>query len=291
MDPDSANASFPYKLMEMVTSQMAKTTIATVVFSSCYYYETDTNVKVSTVSFSKSDTAVVTLNNAGAPKKKKKTIYLTFDDGPNKGTKNMMDIVQDEEIPVTLFIVGEHVYGSTAQSEIFDSLVSCKYFEIANHSFTHAFKNKFAKFYQVPDSVVNDFKRCADSLHLTANIIRTPGRNIWRTQLVNQTDINSSKAAADSLFANGYTITGWDLEWHYDNKLKLKNTSEEMIMQIDSMFTNAKTKTSDHLVLLAHDQVYEDPADSIELRQFIIKLKAKNEYNFELVSRYPNLKN
>ena len=125
-----------------------------------------------------------------------KTIYLTFDDGPNKGPKNMMHIVQDDEIPGTLFIVGEHVYGSTAQNAIFDSLVTCKYFEIANHSFTHAFKNKFAKFYQIPDSVLNDFKRCADSLHLTANIIRTPGRNIWRTGLINRTDINSSKAAA-----------------------------------------------------------------------------------------------
>jgi peptidoglycan/xylan/chitin deacetylase (PgdA/CDA1 family) len=270
---------------------MAKTTIATVVFTSCYYYEPDTDVKVSTVNFSKPDTAVVKLTNAGTPKKKKKTIYLTFDDGPNKGTKNMMDIVQEEEIPVTLFIVGEHVYGSTTQSAIFDSMVICKYFEIANHSFTHAFKNKFTKFYQVPDSVVNDFKRCADSLHLTANIIRTPGRNIWRTRLINQTDIKSSMAAADSLFANGYTITGWDLEWHYDNNLNLTNTSEEMMIQIDSMFTNAKTKTSDHLVLLAHDQVYEDPADSIELRKFIIKLKAKNEYNFEPVSKYPNLKN
>jgi peptidoglycan/xylan/chitin deacetylase (PgdA/CDA1 family) len=291
MDPDSANACFPYKLMELVTSQMAKTTIATVVFTSCYYYETDTDVKVSTVNFSKPDTAVVKLNNAGAPKKKKKTIYLTFDDGPNKGTKNMMHIVQDEEIPVTLFIVGEHVYGSTAQAAIFDSLVNCKYFEIANHSFTHAFENKFAKFYQVPDSVVNDFKRCADSLHLTANIIRTPGRNIWRTELIKSTDINSSVTAADSLYAKGFIEIGWDLEWHFDNKLNLKNSSDEMMQQIDSMFTNAKTKTSDHLVLLAHDQVYEDPADSMELRQFIIKLKAKNEYNFEPVSRYPNLKN
>ncbi|MFZ1452127.1 MAG: polysaccharide deacetylase family protein [Ferruginibacter sp.] len=291
MDPDSANACFPYKLMELVTSQMAKTTVATVVFTSCYYSETDTDVTVSTVNFSKPDTAVVKLNNAGAPKKKKKTIYLTFDDGPNKGTKNMMHIVQEEEIPVTLFIVGEHVYGSTAQTAIFDSLVNCKYIEIANHSFTHAFKNKFAKFYQVPDSVVNDFKRCADSLQLSANIIRTPGRNIWRTKFINQTDISSSKTAADSLFATGYTITGWDLEWHYDNKLKLTNTNEEMMLQIDSMFVYAKTKTPDHLVLLAHDQVYEDPADSMELRQFIIKLKAKNEYNFELVSRYPHLKN
>lgn len=291
MDPDSANASFSCKLIGLVNSQMAKTTIATVVFTSCYYYETEKTVKESTVNFSKPDTAVVRLNTAGATKKKKKTIYLTFDDGPNKGTKNMMHIIKEEEIPVTLFIVGEHVYGSAAQSAVFDSLINCKYFEIANHSFTHAFKNKFAKFYQVPDSVVNDFKRCADSLHLTTNILRTPGRNIWRTELINETDISSSKAAADSLFANGYTIAGWDLEWHYDNNLKLTNTNEEMMLQIDSMFANAKTKTPDHLVLLAHDQVYEDPGDSMELRQFIFKLKARNEYHFEMVSRYPNLKN
>ena len=290
MDPDSADACFPYKLMELVTSQMAKTTIASVVFTSCYY-KTDTSVKTGTVNFSHPDTAVVKLNNAGAPKKKKRTIYLTFDDGPNKGTKNMMHIVQEEEIPVTLFIVGQHVYGSKEQNAIFDSLVNCNLFEIANHSFTHAFQNKYAKFYQVPDSAVKDFKRCADSLHLTANIIRTPGRNIWRTQFINCTDINSSKAAADSLFANGFTITGWDLEWHYNNKLQLKNTSDEMIVQIDSMFMNAKTKTLGHLVLLAHDQVYEEPGDSAELHQFIIKLKAKNEYNFETVGKYPYIKN
>jgi len=62
-------------------------------------------------------------------------------------------------------------------------------------------------------------------------------------------------------------------------------------MQVDSMFVHAKTKTLDHLVLLAHDQVYADAGDSTELRQFIIKLKAKNEYNFETVSNYPGLKN
>src|SRR5262245_3191301 len=43
------------------------------------------------------------------PKKKKKKIYLTFDDGPNKGTRNVLDIVQQEDVPVTFFIVGQHV--------------------------------------------------------------------------------------------------------------------------------------------------------------------------------------
>ena len=291
MDPDSVDASFPYKLLELVTLHMTKTTFVTVAFTACNYYDTNTDIKTGKVNFLTPDTAIVKTNNTGAPKKKKKTIYLTFDDGPNKGTKNMMHIVKEEEIPVTLFIVGQHVYGSKEQNAVFDSVVNCNLFEIANHSFTHAFENKYTKFYQVPDSAVKDFKRCADSLHLTAKIIRTPGRNIWRTQLVNFTDINASKAAADSLFANGFTITGWDLEWHYDDKLQLKNTSDEMILQVDSMFTNSRTKTTDQLVLLAHDQVYQKSDDSAELHQFIIKLKAKNEYNFETISKYPSIKN
>jgi len=291
MDPDSADACFPYKLMGMVTSQMAKTTFVTVVFTACHYYEPDPKFKMLSANAAKTDTAVTKQHSADAPKKKKKTIYLTFDDGPNKGTTNMMHIVQEENIPVTLFIVGQHVYGSKEQNAVFDSLINCNLFEIANHSFTHAFQNKYAKFYQVPDSAVKDFKRCTDSLHLTAQIIRTPGRNIWRTGQINCTDISTSKAAADSLFANGFTITGWDLEWHFDDKMKLTKTSDEMILQVDSMFTNARTKTANQLVLLAHDQVYQKPDDSAELHQFIIKLKAKNEYNFETISKYPDLKN
>lgn len=291
MDPDSAVACFPYKLMELVTSPMAKTTFVSVVFTACSYYEQNPAAGIKKTSIKKTDSTVINVVKADAPKKKKKTIYLTFDDGPNKGTKNMMHIIQKEAVPVTLFIVGQHVYGSEEQNNLFDSLVNCTLFEIANHSFTHAFQNKYAKFYQVPDSAVKDFKRCADSLHLMAKIIRTPGRNIWRTQTISSTDINTTKAAADSLYAAGFTIAGWDLEWQFDDKLNLKSTSDEMLLRVDSMFANAKTKTPDQLVLLAHDQVYQKPLDSAELHQFIIKLKAKNEYNFETISKYPELKN
>jgi hypothetical protein len=203
----------------------------------------------------------------------------------------MMHIVEEEEVPVTLFIIGEQVYGSREQTATFDSIVACKYFEIANHSFTHAFHNQFAKFYTLPDSAVKDFKRCADSLHLTANIIRMPGRNIWRTATITSTDIKSTEPAADSIHQQGFTEVGWDLEWHFDNALKLSNNSDELLQQIDSMFTNCRTKTPNHLVLLAHDQVYADSDDSSELHQLIIKLKARDEYNFEVLSNYPALKN
>lgn len=47
----------------------------------------------------------------------------------------------------------------------------------------------------------------------------------------------------------------------------------------------------DHLVLLAHDQVYQNADDSIQLRQFVQKLKLKDDYELSLVSSYPGVKN
>lgn len=41
------------------------------------------------------------------PGKKKKKLYITFDDGPNKGTRNVLHIVKDEGVPVSFFIVGD----------------------------------------------------------------------------------------------------------------------------------------------------------------------------------------
>ena len=84
---------------------------------------------------------------------------------------------------------------------------------------------------------------------------------------------------------------GWDLEWHYDHKsFTLKNTSDELLRQIDSLFAWNKTKTPEHLVLLAHDQVYDDASDSSELHQLIKKLKAREEYELVIASNYPGIK-
>src|SRR4030095_9416984 len=225
-------------------------------------------------------------------KKKKKKIYLTFDDGPNKGTQNVLDIVKDEKIPVTFFIIGEHVYASVNQNITWDSLQTTEGIEICNHSYTHAEHNHFEKFYQSPDSVVSDFQRSQDSFHLKNNIVRTPGRHAWRIDSLQFTDLKKSKAAVDSLQKAGFIVMGWDLEWHYDHKeLTVKNSADELLKQIDSVFNNKKTKSPEHLVLLAHDQVYGKTKDSAELRQLIQKLKLKEEYELSIASGYPGASN
>ena len=64
-----------------------------------------------------------------------------------------------------------------------------------------------------------------------------------------------------------------------------------LLKQIDSVFNNKKTKSPEHLVLLAHDQVYGKTKDSAELRQLIQKLKLKEEYELSIASGYPGASN
>lgn len=231
------------------------------------------------------------VKSAPAPKKKKKKkIYLTFDDGPNKGTRKVLNIVQQEQVPVTFFVIGEHVFASTSQKATWDSLKVAQSIELCNHSYSHAHHNRFNQFYENPDTVVTDFEKCRDTLGLDNNIGRTPGRNIWRVDTLSFTDLKKSAAAADSLQQAGFVIVGWDLEWHYDHKsFSLKNSADGLLQQIDSLFAGNKTRIPEHLVLLAHDQVYDDPNDSSELHLFIRKLKLREEYELVLTSRYPGV--
>jgi peptidoglycan-N-acetylglucosamine deacetylase len=224
------------------------------------------------------------------PVKKKKKIYLTFDDGPNKGTKNVLDIVKQEDVPVTFFIVGEHVFASVGQNQVWDSLKMAKNIELCNHSYSHALHNHYSKFYTKPDTVVKDMQRTKVELLPENNIVRAPGRNSWRIDSLHFTDIKKSKKAIDSLQKAGFVVFGWDIEWHYDAKtLELKNTADDLLNQIDSLFKNDKTKTKDNIVILAHDQVYQKAADSLQLRDFIQKLKKKDEYELALASSYPGI--
>jgi peptidoglycan/xylan/chitin deacetylase (PgdA/CDA1 family) len=227
-------------------------------------------------------------------KKKKKKIYLTFDDGPNKGTRNVMSIVEQEQVPVTFFVIGEHTDASKLQRVLWDSLqvLDDSLVQLCNHSYTHAWHNHFDKFYEHPDSVVKDFQHCRDSLGLQNNIVRTPGRNSWRIDTLQCTDLRKSISAIDSLQLSGFIVIGWDLEWHYNPKdLTLESNEDELLEQIDSLFSKGKTKSPAHLVILAHDQVYADPDDSAELHRLIKKLKMRQEYSLELVGHYPGVNN
>ncbi|MBK1896367.1 polysaccharide deacetylase family protein [Chryseobacterium paridis] len=218
----------------------------------------------------------------------KRVIYLTFDDGPNRGTENLLKVLRKRNVCATAFLVGKHSYDSNRQKNDMELLKKDPLIELANHSFTHA-HNKYSNFYKNPDAVVHDFDRAKDSLRLHDKIARTPGRNIWRLNNINVTDIKSSTLAADGLKKAGYKVIGWDLEWKPTNKMVLKGSHEAMLKKVDSIFFNDLEKTSRHLVFLTHDQYLADTDSINELDLFIEKLQKSNRFVFRKISAYPKI--
>lgn len=221
--------------------------------------------------------------------KPKKYLYITFDDGPNKGTQNVIKTIKKEQVNVTMFLVGEHIFGSKDQWFDFNEIINDTIFEIANHSYSHA-GNQFTKYYKDSALVLNDFNRMNDSLKRKLLIGRTPGRNIWRTPTLNITDIQSSKESADYLAKNEYKLIGWDWEWKSDGKNQAKQSGDKMFQEIDSLFLNNKTRTQDHLVLLTHDQYFKDSLSTKELEKFIQLIKTRDDIIVRKINDYPDVR-
>ncbi|MFT3901856.1 MAG: polysaccharide deacetylase family protein [Niabella sp.] len=256
---------------------------ALILLTSCKTFKSDSDLGVSV-----SDDPASTENDGTASAAKKK-IYLTFDDGPNKGTKTVLDIVKEEQVPVTFFLVGRHAENSPEQREIMDSLRTLNFAELCNHSYSHA-NNKFVKFYRHPDLVLADFEKAKKVLKLDCAMARMPGRNIWGIDSVSGPDIKMGKAAADTLQKHGYKLVGWDVEWHFEPKtMLLTKTADELKAQIDSLFAQNKLKCQSHLVLLAHDQAYRNPSNIEELQKFVRNLKQDQGYELELIKNYPGI--
>jgi peptidoglycan-N-acetylglucosamine deacetylase len=220
----------------------------------------------------------------------KKTIYLTFDDGPNFGSSIVMNIARQEEIPISFFVIGTHEQGSPLQKRLWKEMHTSKYFELCNHSYTHALNNRYRYFYDRPDTVLYDFQRNEDSLRFTNKIIRTPGNSLWRMPKVNASP-KMTKVAGDLLYSKGFLGMGWDWEWEYRySDLKLKQSAEQLYQQMEQLFASGQTRIPNHLVLLAHDLTFRDPADSASLHQFVKLLKANPNYQLAFPTQYPGLK-
>lgn len=254
-----------------------------VLLNSCNF-KNEVNDQVNSQEHPAAENVVTTDDESVDPDKR--VIYLTFDDGPNQGTENLLKILDKRNVCATAFLVGKHAYGSNRQKKDFELLKQSPLIELANHSFTHA-HNKYTDFYKNATSVVRDFDIAKDSLKLSDMIARTPGRNIWRLNNINVTDIKSSTAAADGLKKAGYKVIGWDLEWRPSQKMTLKGSHEAMLKKVDSIFLNDLEKTSRHLVFLTHDQYLRDTDSINELDLFIEKLQKSNKFVFRKISQYP----
>jgi peptidoglycan/xylan/chitin deacetylase (PgdA/CDA1 family) len=216
-------------------------------------------------------------------------IYLSFDDGPQHGTVTCYDLCRKEGVKASFFMVGLHANRKSDGPRIV-SMIRDAYPEIllANHSYTHAM-GKYNFFYTHPSTAERDFIKAQDSLVPPFRIARLPGNNAW----AEKGTIRASwltKPVSRLLDSAGYHIIGWDLEWHFSKRTERPvQTPEQLAVQVDTLLANNRTHTPHHLVLLAHDRMFRNPADADSLAKFIAILKRNPRYVFETADHYPGV--
>ena len=221
----------------------------------------------------------------------KSTIYLTFDDGPQKGTIGCYNTCKNLGVKASFFMVGLHQHIKSDGKQLV-SMIRDGYpeFLLANHSYSHA-KDKYKDFYHHPQTALQDFLITQDSLKVPKKIVRLPGNRAW----VRANDVTCShlvSGVAHLLDSTGYNVIGWDVEWNFSHKTgRPIQTPEKLAAQVDTAFAHQNMHIPKHLVILTHDRMFQRPADSLSLARFIGLLKSNPNYVFETVDHLPGLKN
>ena len=168
-----------------------------------------------------------------------KLAYLTFDDGPTqKATAKILDILKEENIKATFFVVGKHVKEHP-------ELVRRAYEEghyIANHGYHH--DNK--KLYQSAESFVSEVKNTDIEIgkaigieNYCSHVFRFPNGYM-------SSNYKTKKKEATKLLADmSYTY----VDWNCLNNDSVKKYSNSQLL--NNLKKSSKNKGT--LVILMHD--------------------------------------
>jgi peptidoglycan/xylan/chitin deacetylase (PgdA/CDA1 family) len=189
----------------------------------------------------------------------RKSIALTFDDGPTPSTPAILDILRQYHVPATFFQVGDHV---AAHPEIARAVHAAGH-EIGNHSQTHpnlALKS--------PATVAAEFGRAQEAIIAatgqTPAFLRAPFGVRWF----------GFRAAQQSLNLTGAMWTVIGLDW----KLPAESISERVV--------NRVTKGD---IICLHDGrgtlKVPDISSTVEAVRRIVPNLLEKGYHFETVTQ------
>ena len=222
----------------------------------------------------------------------KKYVFLTFDDGPQPGTENVMDAIKETGIKATFFMVGQHATFSPLMKSYVEKIRNgYPEFFLTNHSYSHAFNDHYIAFYHNPTGAYNDFMRADTSLKVPAHIFRFPGNNAWvldKGRMRGTKLVRPLMNIVDSL--NGKVI-GWDVEWHFKRNPNGHGSvpiqgAQLMARQIINTLEKNETYRKNSVVMLAHDRMFHLPNYKDSLVSMINILKQQHpEYVFETVEK------
>ena len=156
-----------------------------------------------------------------------KTMYLTFDDGPTERTDEILDILKQEGIKATFFVV--HYDNSSASHARMRRIVDEGH-TLAFHAYVHEYKKIYASVESYLEDAYKIFSEIKEATGYTPSLFRCPGgsRN------------NHNKAVADEILEEmkrrGFVCYDWN-------------------MSVEDSGVNSKEDNADVLVSYLMDQV------------------------------------
>lgn len=237
--------------------------------------------------------ALVLLAATSAAHAADRTVYLTFDDGPLVGTGNILDVLETEQVPATLFMVGMHAQANASNRELVQRAKSMPLVTIGNHSYSHAY-NHYRHFYGDTEGVVADMQLANSVLGLKPIVhARLPGRDVFRLPSMSKNDTSLGLAQEgreepdyEFVAASGFYLYGWDHEWVHEDSGKPVQSVDHLVSEIDHLFGYGRFVKPGKMILLMHDQMFQDGFDGKKnLTELINALKQRN-YRFGTITDY-----
>lgn len=194
-----------------------------------------------------------------------KRVFLTFDDGPSPVTSKILDILKQENVKATFFILGSNV---DSRKDVVKRMYEEGHY-LANHGYSHT----YSKIYSSPQSVLDEYNECNDKVK---NAIEVPDYNshLFRFPggLAGGKYASIKSQANELLEQNNIAHVDWNA---LNGDAETNNLSPEF--EISRIHETTEGKNS--IVVLMHDS----PAKSVTadtLPQIIATLRDKG-YEFK----------
>lgn len=161
-----------------------------------------------------------------------KKVYLTFDDGPStKVTNRILDILNEENVKATFFVVSDRTYGRKETLR----RIAAEGHTLGVHSKSH----KYSEIYASDDALLKDVDACAkvitDTTGIKPHVYRFPGGGM-----------QARKRLTPLVEAKGYRVIGWNAVCGDE---EIAGASADVLYET-ALKTSAGKNT---VVLLCHD--------------------------------------
>ncbi len=208
---------------------------------------------------------------SGRVTKSQKTVYLTFDDGPNyQITPRVLEVLKKHNVKATFFVVGMYVDANPKMAK----RIVDEGHTIALHSYSH----NYGKIYQSEGAFLADMERCRKAVKratgVDTKLMRFPGGT--SNGISKKTNPGIMTRLSKFMTKNGYRYYDWNMANNDANGASYSPS------QMSGFLTNGLGTNSKTLIALLHDATAKkNTPQSVDI---FLKNALANGYKFDKIT-------